>query len=165
MLDEANCSELSTQPNFPFIGRNLNYNLGVKVDKILLVLVAKFYCTSARVVNSCSKINEMWRFLVILSISLSVLCFEMDEDQIQVANFDVKPGGALLSFEKEWVCTAKEKVIDLIARVTPLSVCAHMYVFASQIFSMYIYLLMKVLDRPNHCNKAKRNSIYMKVSK
>lgn len=111
MLDEANCSELSTQPNLPFIGRNLNYNLGVKVDKILLVLVANFYCTSARVVNSCSKIIEMWRFLVILSISLSVLCFEMDEDQIQVANFDVKPGGALLSFEKEWVCTAKELLI------------------------------------------------------
>lgn len=46
----------------------------------------------------------MWRIVVLMSISVSVMCFEMDEDQIQVANFDVKPGGALLSFEKEWVC-------------------------------------------------------------
>lgn len=42
----------------------------------------------------------MWRIIVLISVS--VMCFEMDEDQIQVANFDVKPGGALLSFEKEW---------------------------------------------------------------
>ncbi|XP_048733149.1 myeloid-derived growth factor-like [Ostrea edulis] len=44
----------------------------------------------------------MQRFLVILSVVAAVRCFEMNEDQIQVANFNVKPGGALLSFEKDW---------------------------------------------------------------
>lgn len=56
-----------------------------------------------------------------MSVSAYVMCFEMDEDQIQVANFDVKPGGALLSFEKEWVCEVKRNVIDLVARVVSLS--------------------------------------------
>lgn len=54
----------------------------------------------------------MWRIIVLMSVSVSVMCFEMDEDQIQVANFDVKPGGALLSFEKEWVCEVERKDID-----------------------------------------------------
>ncbi|XP_061172255.1 myeloid-derived growth factor-like [Saccostrea echinata] len=44
----------------------------------------------------------MRQFLIILFTVATVSCFEMDEDEIQVATFDVKPGGELLSFEKEW---------------------------------------------------------------
>lgn len=65
--------------------------------------MANSYLTSDRVVNN-GVAEKMWRIIVLMSVSVYVMCFEMDEDQIQVANFDVKPGGALLSFEKEWVC-------------------------------------------------------------
>lgn len=66
--------------------------------------------TSDRVVNSRRLVEvKMQRFLVILSVVAAVRCFEMNEDQIQVANFNVKPGGALLSFEKDWVCGENTK--------------------------------------------------------
>ncbi|KAK6179328.1 hypothetical protein SNE40_011715 [Patella caerulea] len=40
-------------------------------------------------------------FMIICLIQW-IVCYEMSEDKIQVSEFDVIPGGSLLSHEKEW---------------------------------------------------------------